>query len=222
MRPSAWPSAALRWLCQYDRRVAELKAEHARRQRASTERMQARIAEYAAEARTRIAQARADAQEMARRTIEVAAHQARVAAAAKAAEYERQRVAAYQAGLEQGRKQAEIGAAFLARELERVNRAVPCIKVRLNDREHAAQMVAHVLETAGVQTEPYPCPVCPRQLFGRGRFWHVRTVADPQEQERKRKVMKGDVGREARERQLRSRLAPDQLELLRAKTRSEP
>jgi hypothetical protein len=142
---------------------------------------------------------------------------ARVAATARAAEHERQRVAAYQAGLEQGRVQAETAAAFLTRELEDFARDTPCTKIRLNDRDHALAMVEHVLETAGVRTEPYACPVCPRQLFGRGRFWHVRTVADPAERARRDRLKRGAVGKEEADRQLRNRLDPDQVASLRAR-----
>jgi hypothetical protein len=206
---------------RYEQQLARQKKIHSEKQIASSHRKDARIAEYAAEARARIAEARAEAEEKARRTIEAAVHQARVAAAAQAAERERQRLAAYQAGLEQGRKEAQTAAAFLTRELEQIRRDVPCTKIRLNDREHAEKMVEHVLETAGVRTEPYACPVCPRQLFGRGRFWHVRTIDDPAERRRKGRVMSGKVDRQVRERQLGRRLPPETVELLRAKTRSE-
>jgi hypothetical protein len=99
-------------------------------------------------------------------------------------------------------------------------RGEECEKVRLNDRGHAEAMVAHVLETAGVRTEPYPCPVCPRQLFGRGKFWHVRTINDPEEKAR-RDAMRNGRARPSPSR-LGARLDPEQVQAMRERTRRDP
>jgi hypothetical protein len=207
---------------RYEQQLARQKRIHGEKQIASSQRKDARIAEYAADARARIAAARAEAAEQAHRTIQAAAHQARVAQAAQAAARVRERDQAYARGFAEGQVAAQTAAAFLTRELEDFDRAVPCAKIRLNDREHAELMAEHVLETAGVRTEPYACPVCPRQLFGRGRFWHVRTIDDPAERARRDRLRNGMVGKREADRQLRNRLAPEQVELLRSRTQGEP
>lgn len=106
----------------------------------------------------------------------------------------------------------------LAEKLTATPRGEECVKVRLNDREHAEAMVAHVLETSGVQTEPYPCPVCPRQLFDRGRYWHVRTVDDPAERAKRDAVKNGKA--KGRPDRMALRLSPEQRALMYERARA--
>lgn len=117
---------------------------------------------------------------------------------------------------------ARLRAEFEARDrladmLTATPRTQACTKIRLNDREHSEAMVAHVLETAGVRTEPYPCPVCPRQLFDRGRFWHVRTIDDPAERAKRDAAKKGKAKRSPD--RLALRLDPEQVRLMRERAK---
>jgi hypothetical protein len=159
--------------------------------------------------------------ESANQRIAAAAAEARerIAAATRvAAECRAEREAAFVAGVAQGRAEAlrdgppVEATGELARLLTATPRNGSCEKVRLNDREHAVLMAAHVLETAGVRTEPYACPVCPRQLFNRGRFWHVRTINDPAERAKRDAVKNGRAKRGPD--RLARRLPPEQIRLL--------
>lgn len=223
-----WP----RWLHRRcERELEELRAQHGQwvksnrlqwgaKNKAVSEAANQRVSAAAVEARKRIAAAQASIDAEVRRRVEHALHAATVrAAAARQVEHD----AAFAAGLAMGRAEVvEAGPPVeLSPELERLLTATPrgeeCVKTRLNDREHAVAMVAHVLETSRVRTEPYQCPACPRQLFGRGRWWHVRTVNDPAERA-KRDAMKNGTAKGSPDR-MALRLSPEQRALLYGKVK---
>lgn len=214
-----------RWLPRFvhrecDQQMKEVRRFHAAKNKEVTEAANARISREAAEARERIAAARAEIEVQVRQRTE---HAVRTAAIRTASERRTEREAAFVAGVEQGRAEAlregppVMATDELARLLTPTPRGEECTKVRLNDREHAEAMVDHVLETAGVRTEPYACPVCPRQLFDRGKFWHVRTIRDPVEQA-KRDAAKAHRAPKSPDR-LALRLDPEQVRLMNARAR---
>lgn len=204
---------------QHRQWVKDNRAQWGARNKAVAENADQRIAAAAAEARERIAAAHAEIETQVRQR---AAHAAATAAMQAATAHRAEREAAYVQGLADGRAEAlreeplVVPTGELARLLAATPRGEECTKVRLNDREHAEAMVGHVLETAGVRTEPYACPVCPRQLFGRGRWWHVRTVNNPAERARRDRVKRGGARSSD---QLARRLAPEQIQLLKERAR---
>jgi hypothetical protein len=200
--------------------VRDNKAQWGAKNKAISEAANERIALAAAEARERVAAAHASVAEQVRQRTE---HAVRTAAMRTAAEYRAEREAAYAQGVADGRAEAlrdgppVVATGELAALLTATPRDGTCTKIRLNDHAHAEAMVAHVLETSGVRTEPYTCPVCPRQLFDRGRFWHVRTIDDPAEQA-KRDAMKNGKAK-GRPDRLALRLPPEQIRLMNERAR---
>jgi hypothetical protein len=190
-----------------------MRATFAATQTATSQRADARIAENAAQARQRIAKAqKAIAAEVQERT----SHAIRVAALAAAAERRREREQAFEEGRRQGHTEGQRQARLLLEEFEQASSATTCAKIRLNDEAHAQDMVRHVMETAGVRTEPYPCPKCPRQMFGRGRFWHVRTIDNPGEKALRDQVRRGEMPRKGR---MALRLSPEQIQIMKQRAR---
>lgn len=207
-----------------DRRLAQAREQHAaqiermrksfaEKQTATSQQADARIAKYAEQTRSRIAEARqAIDAEVQKRT----SHAIRVAALAAATERRRERDEAFEAGREHGRREGHDEVADLLQRLEAASTPTNCTKIRLNDEEHAKAMVRDLLETTGVHTEPYPCGVCPRQLFGRGRFWHVRTINDPAQKLLRDQVRRGH-GKKGR--RLALRLTPEEIQTMKDRAR---
>jgi hypothetical protein len=205
---------------QHDAWARESRRQWGAKNKAISEAANERIALAAAEARQRIAAARSAIDAEVRQRTE---HALRTAAMRAAAERRAEREAAFTEGVAVGRAEAlrdgppVVATGELARLLTATPRDEACTKIRLNDREHAEAMVAHVLETSGVRTEPYRCPVCPRQMFDRGLFWHVRTIDDPAERA-KRDAMKNGKSK-GRPDRLALRLDPEQIRLMNERAR---
>ena len=177
-----------------------------------------RISVAAAAAKMRIAEVEKNVERKVRQRTE---HALRAEAIATGAARAQEREEAYARGVADGRAEAlregppVAALEEVARLLTPTSRDERCAKVRLNDREHAEAMVVHVLETAGVRTEPYPCPMCPRQLFGRGKFWHVRTIDSTAEKVKRDQVKRGQS--QGHPDRLALRLPPEKIQELRGR-----
>lgn len=223
----------MRWLgwlhrrCERERAADQAQfAEWTRQSKASwvaknkevSETANRRISEAAAKARAKVAEAHNTVAELVRQRTD---HAMRTAAMRSTAERAREREDAYAQGFADGRAEVLQDGPPVPESLVRLLTAAPrngsCDKVRLNDREHAELMVAHVLETTRVRTEPYQCPTCPRQLFGRGKWWHVRTVDNPTERAKRDRLRAGQGPRSPE--RLALRLPPEQIQLLNERAR---